>query len=805
MRVRPCSNIKGLSDLDNGMRANKLIFLLLLCFMMIHTTNYARASGVCGPSLMSPNAYVCNFDCSMPYDFLTDTQTIMLPYNYTATINTSNCVTASTDGTIVTPLASMDVAINAAGAYSVAAAGSGGIANISWPGHHGYNYTFNHHDSLTATQAIAVETVYVSGSITPFTPVTPFGGSGGNTYSISPSLPTGLSLNTSTGEISGTPGTIDANGTFYSVTITDSDLSSASASFKLIIIDDLSASASMFIPIAYIGGTYNQKPVSATGGQGSYRYALSSGTLPGGLSLDTSTGYVSGTPTGIGGTPDFQIRVTDGLGATSVAIASITVSSYFTVDPSDLPSGTVGVAYSQTLTASDGSSPYTFSVSSGSLPTGLSLSSSGVISGTPTDAGSSSFSVEVTDDNSHHVFKSYTISIDASPITLPSKAPGVLEQVSAHTSSVQRFSQGQVSNVSGHLQSLQDSFGDSGVTINSVSNLNFNVQQPYSMIQQGLLEHDDLMCSNYRGVGGGTVPEHCKEYYNNRDSKKIGNIANISKLRSKGLWVSGDVSYGAMKINGTKNRFYTSGLSAGLDRKFSNKMVVGSSIGLGWDEVKTDNSGSKADSISPSVSLYSIYRPADKIFINGLLGYGYASLKNKRVDATSNSTAKGDRKANSIFASLGTTIRFQKEGFKLEPFARGDFSLSKLGSYSERGAGSSNLTYQSMISRNIALSGGSVFAYTMKYDSGTLSPFGKVFFTYNRFAAGSQGLYYSNTPNTLDSIAVGGSLPSGSVTGNLGLRYNYNTGQMCEIALGYTKGNSSYYAGSLSAILRIPF
>jgi len=67
------------------------------------------------------------------------------------------------------------------------------------------------------------------------------------------------------------------------------------------------------------------------------------------------------------------------------------------LSPATLPDGRVGMPYSQTLTASGGTPPYTFAVAPGSLPPGLSLSSAGVLSGTPTTAGSSTFAVMVTD------------------------------------------------------------------------------------------------------------------------------------------------------------------------------------------------------------------------------------------------------------------------------------------------------------------------------------------------------------------------------------------------------------------------
>lgn len=69
-----------------------------------------------------------------------------------------------------------------------------------------------------------------------------------------------------------------------------------------------------------------------------------------------------------------------------------------TITTTSLPGGTVGSSYSQSLGVSSGNSPFTWSVSAGSLPAGLSLgSSTGAITGTPTTAGTSNFTVLVTD------------------------------------------------------------------------------------------------------------------------------------------------------------------------------------------------------------------------------------------------------------------------------------------------------------------------------------------------------------------------------------------------------------------------
>lgn len=97
-----------------------------------------------------------------------------------------------------------------------------------------------------------------------------------------------------------------------------------------------------------------------------------------------------------------------------VGTASIGVNDPVPVGAA-LQGGTVGTAYSETITAQGGTSPYTFAVISGSLLGGLSLNpSTGVISGTPLAATTSSFTIGVTDANGNSGSQGFTITIVAS-------------------------------------------------------------------------------------------------------------------------------------------------------------------------------------------------------------------------------------------------------------------------------------------------------------------------------------------------------------------------------------------------------
>ena len=107
------------------------------------------------------------------------------------------------------------------------------------------------------------------------------------------------------------------------------------------------------------------------------------------------------------------------------ASASFDVTSAVTplsVSTTSLPSGTVGQAYSATLAASGGTAPYSWSLSGGSLPTGLSLSTNGVISGTPTVAGTSNFTVKVTDEAGASATAALSITIASAVVTPPPSA-----------------------------------------------------------------------------------------------------------------------------------------------------------------------------------------------------------------------------------------------------------------------------------------------------------------------------------------------------------------------------------------------
>jgi hypothetical protein len=174
------------------------------------------------------------------------------------------------------------------------------------------------------------------------------------------------------------------------------------------------------LPNARVGENYAGF-IEACCGQGTpYRWSLVSGTVPDGLrfagdSLRLSrTTAVTGVPTRVQ-TTTFTVRARDGAGNTATRTFTLTVDPAAPLEfnsPSQLTTGTVGTSYFANLFATGGVTPYRWTRVAGALPPGLSLQASpGRISGTPTAAGTYTFTLRVDDSGGRTRTGDFTITI----------------------------------------------------------------------------------------------------------------------------------------------------------------------------------------------------------------------------------------------------------------------------------------------------------------------------------------------------------------------------------------------------------
>jgi Putative Ig domain len=289
------------------------------------------------------------------------------------------------------------------------------------------------------------------------------GGSGVEPFAFSIAtgqLPGGITL-TNAGLLSGTP---TSSGEFsFGITVTDSRGRAATFGYSLQI--DLPtiqlSPATLPAMTAYDPVLTN---VSATGGVGPYTFAVTAGGLPAGLTL-TPAGMLTGIPTQEGNFP-VTIRATDATGGTGPATASIqytlTVAAAVLprISPDMVPAAVAGTAYSRQFTASDGVAPYVFSLTSGSLPNGVTLTGGGLLAGMPTEAGTFSFTVTVTDGRTLTSNATYTLVSNAPVITV---VPATLGDAQAGAAYSQQLSA--TGGTAPHVYSLESGELPEGLTL----------------------------------------------------------------------------------------------------------------------------------------------------------------------------------------------------------------------------------------------------------------------------------------------------------------------------------------------------
>jgi hypothetical protein len=234
-------------------------------------------------------------------------------------------------------------------------------------------------------------------------------------------LPAGITLNTATGELTGTPTT--AGQYDFSIGVRDTANVNAEVALSLNVAAPLRIVTAV-LPAGEATSAYTAT-ISKTGGSGSVTFAVTNGALPTGLTLNGTSGVISGTPTTTGST-GFMITASDAAGRTAATYFTITIAPTLTITTTRLNDTLVGSAYSQALTGIGGQPPYSWEIVSGTLPSGLTLNlASGAISGTATVAGSPSITFGLRDVSTRLVTKALTLNV-VNPVSLVSSVPNAI-------------------------------------------------------------------------------------------------------------------------------------------------------------------------------------------------------------------------------------------------------------------------------------------------------------------------------------------------------------------------------------------
>jgi hypothetical protein len=182
------------------------------------------------------------------------------------------------------------------------------------------------------------------------------------------------------------------------------------------------AVTTLALPDGVVGSPYSVT-LTSSGGTAPYTWALTSGTLPAGLALNAAAGAIAGTPTAVASATALTLSVADSSTPVQTKAVNLTLTIaasgpvLLNITTASLPNGQVGFAYSATLAATGGTTPYSWSLTSGTLPAGLALNAStGALAGTPTaTANAVALTFKVTDSSSPVQTKTVSLTLTVSP------------------------------------------------------------------------------------------------------------------------------------------------------------------------------------------------------------------------------------------------------------------------------------------------------------------------------------------------------------------------------------------------------
>ena len=578
-------------------------------------------------------------------------------------------------------------------------------------------------------------------------PIVASGGVGPYSYGLTGTLPSGVTLDPSSGLLSGSP---TASGVFsFAVTATDTGSTGAGAPFtvqgnySLEVVAPLLSVAPTSLPAATAGATYTAT-LAVTGGVGPYRFVLGGGALPAGLSL-SAEGVVSGTPT-TSGDFAFGVQVTDANGQVGAANLTLRVgNSAIIVTPATLPAGTQGVAYSQRLTATGGIAPYAYSVSAGALPTGLTINqATGVISGTPTGSGAATFTVTVTDSTGgtpSTATINYTLQIVERPN--PANDPEVRGLVQAQVTSARRFVDIQVGNFHRRLEGLRRGGGGGGFSnslrisasdhcIDTVtawtnpicaSTGGQNVGQfggPGG--QSGALGGTmaGAMASGAM-LGGGPIGSPAPTDGNKAAAGPGGSGDMTNPLA---IWAGGTIRWGDRDetTGRPSQRFESEGVTFGADYRFDPSFAVGVGVGLGRDTTDIGQNGSQSRGEAKTLAVYGSHLFGGGVYFDWMAGYQWLDFDLTRHVTATGAMVNSSRSGRQWFGSVSAGADLETGNWRLNPYVRIDGQRGTLNGYTENSGSVFDLTFLDQDVAFASIGAGAKVDYRIAVENGFFIP-----------------------------------------------------------------------------------
>lgn len=191
------------------------------------------------------------------------------------------------------------------------------------------------------------------------------------------------------------------------------------------------------------------------------------------------------------------------------------------------------------------------------------------------------------------------------------------------------------------------------------------------------------------------------------DLASVGTAAGLNTTPDKtgktNYWIEGVASFGTRDATGgfSSTEFSSNGITIGMDQRINDQLAWGMGLGYGRDKASIGTDGSVNRSKGYSLAVYGSYQLGTNTYLDGMLGVGTLDFDSRRFVAPANDFAVAQRNGTQLFGSLTGGYEFRDKNTLISPYGRFDFASNRLDSATEVGAGAFALTYFGQTSTSV--------------------------------------------------------------------------------------------------------
>ena len=354
------------------------------------------------------------------------------------------------------------------------------------------------------------------------------------------------------------------------------------------------------------------------------------------------------------------------------------------------------------------------------------------------------------------------IAVEARPD--PSQDVEVRGVATAQVTSARRFADAQLSNFQRRLQALRDGTNASS---NGLSlNLGFGGQSdldndPRAALrrQLGVREQVDPGARDDRSremlgldlwAGRDAGPEA-----SNHAADRLGVLPTSTDGGREGgsgvgFWTAGSVDWGRQDAEGQRDyRFTTQGVTAGLDVRVSDSLILGGGLGYGEDRTKIGDNGSVSEGAALTGALYASWRPVEAFYVDGVIGYADLDFDARRwasgLGGQPDGYARSERSGDVRFASAAIGRLLRGDGMSTDLYARVDAREIRLDGFTETGVGHAALIWDAVDQSSLSANLGAAWRWSIETRRhGRITPGARVEWSHELEDIGGQGVRYAD-------------------------------------------------------------